>query len=158
MGGHASMGGAPGGRAAMAAPAGRASMGAMNTRAPMGAPARVAAGGNWNGGGNWHGRYHRGGYGPGLAAGVIAGAALGGAYAYGDTYYGDSYAYDPGYYGDTYAYDPGPTYDPGYVPYNNGYNARHELLQRQPERVRLPARHGVQGRGRPSSPLPVKLA
>ena len=86
-------------------------------------PSTSAAGGNWNGGGNWHGRYQHGGYGPGIAAGVIAGAALGGAYAYGDTYYGDSYAYDPGYYGDTYAYDPGPTYDSGYVPYNNGYNA-----------------------------------
>jgi hypothetical protein len=67
--------------------------------------AHVAAGG-WRGGG------------PGIAAGVIAGAALGGAYGY----YGD-----PGYYGDSYAYDNG--YDNnayyGNAPYggynNNGY-------------------------------------
>jgi hypothetical protein len=75
----------------------------------------AAGGGSWHGGGGgWHGGgFRRGGFGPGIAAGVIAGAALGGAYGY----YGD-----PGYYGDSYAYDPGPSYDPGYAPYNNGYN------------------------------------
>lgn len=62
-----------------------------------------------------------GGFGPGIAAGVIAGAALGGAYYAADPgYYGDTYAYDPGYSGDSYAYDSGYNNNGGYT---TGYNA-----------------------------------
>jgi hypothetical protein len=46
----------------------------------------------------------RGGWGPGLAAGLIGGAIIGGAIASSPYYYG------PGYYGPGY-------YDPGYYPY-----------------------------------------
>jgi hypothetical protein len=74
-------------------------------------------GGGHMGGGHMSGAFHgggshfagggfrggRGGFGPGIAAGVITGAAIGGL-----GYYGDSYAYD---YGDNYA--PAPYY------YNN---------------------------------------
>jgi len=67
------------------------------------------AGGNYRGGG-----YRRGGYGPGIAAGVIAGAALGG-YGYG---YDDSYAYDQG--PDAYSYDQGPAVYGAY-PNPNGF-------------------------------------
>jgi hypothetical protein len=63
--------------------------------------ARFASGDARFGGGNYRGGgFRHGGYGPSIAAGVIAGAALGGygyGYGYGDTsYYDDSYAYDPG--------------------------------------------------------------
>ena len=46
----------------------------------------------------------RGGWGPGLAAGLIGGAIIGGAIASSPYYYGPGY-YSPGYY------------DPGYYPY-----------------------------------------
>jgi hypothetical protein len=76
--------------------------------------ARFASGGARFGGGNYRGGgFRRGGFGPGIAAGVIAGAALGG--------YGYGYGYsDPGYYDDSYAYDPGPAV--AYGAYNpNGF-------------------------------------
>ena len=64
----------------------------------------------------------RGGFGPGLAGGLIAGALIGGiasnAYGYGPGYYGGGYA--PSYYGGGYA----PAYyDGGYAPayYGGGY-------------------------------------
>jgi hypothetical protein len=60
------------------------------------------AGGGFRGGG-----FHRGGFGPGIAAGVIAGAAIGGLGYYGG--YPD--------YGNSYAYD----YDNGYAPAQNYY-------------------------------------
>jgi hypothetical protein len=71
------------------------------------------AGGGFRGGGF---RGGRGGFGPGIAAGVIAGAALGA----GAGYYG---GYGPGYYGDSYAYDDGGY---GYAPYaaQNGFVCR----------------------------------
>jgi hypothetical protein len=50
----------------------------------------------------------RGGWGPGLAAGLIGGAIIGGAIASSPYYYGPGY-YGPGYYG--------PGYGPGYYPY-----------------------------------------
>ena len=80
--------------------------------------ARVASGGARFGGGNYRGGgFRRGGFGPGIAAGVIAGAALGG--------YGYGYGYgDTGYYDDSYAYDPNPAvaYGGSYGGYNtNGY-------------------------------------
>ena len=49
------------------------------------------------GGGGWRG-------GPGIGAGIVAGALLGGAIAANRPYYGDSY------------YAPGPYYAPGYAP------------------------------------------
>ncbi|MGY8632240.1 hypothetical protein RAD15_07065 [Bradyrhizobium sp. 14AA] len=56
----------------------------------------------------------RGGFGPALAGGLIAGAVIGGlassAYAYGPGY---GYYGDPGYYGGGYA----PAYYGGYEPY-----------------------------------------
>jgi hypothetical protein len=74
-----------------------------------------AAGPHFAGGGFRGGGFRHGGFGPGIAAGVIAGAALGATAGYG--YYGDSYAYDDGYYG---AYDNGYAAPSGYaVP--NGY-------------------------------------
>ena len=61
--------------------------------------------------------YHRGGFGvvPGIAAGLIAGAALG---SYGA--YGPGYAYGPSYSDDSYAYDNGynRAYDDGYAARN----------------------------------------
>jgi hypothetical protein len=84
------------------------------------------AGGGFRGGG-----FHRGGFGPGIAAGVVAGAALGGLGYYGGyPYYGDSYAYD---YDDGYA--PAPTYygNNGYVcqpgTYFRGEDGRTHLCQ-----------------------------
>jgi len=67
-------------------------------------------------GGHHGGGFHRGGgFGvlPGIAAGVIAGAALG---SYGPR----SYGYGPGYYDDSYAYDNGNSriYDEGYAARN----------------------------------------
>ena len=51
----------------------------------------------------------RGGWGPGLAAGIVGGAIVGGAIANSPYYYGPGY-YGPGYYG------PGPYYGgPAYV-------------------------------------------
>src|SRR5690349_20883805 len=54
----------------------------------------------------------RGGWGPGLAAGLIGGAIVGGAIASSPYYYGPGY----GYYGPGYGYYGGPAYvaDPGY--------------------------------------------
>jgi hypothetical protein len=70
-----------------------------------GGGAHFAAGG-FRGGGFHGGGFRRGGFGPGIAAGVVAGAALGGLGYYGGyPYYGDSYAYD---YDDGYV--PAPTY------------------------------------------------
>jgi hypothetical protein len=76
----------------------------------------------------------RGGFGPGLAGGLIAGAVIGGlassAYAYGPGYgYYGGYApayydgYAPAYYGDAPAYDGGysSTY---YAPAYSGYRYR----------------------------------
>jgi hypothetical protein len=52
----------------------------------------------------------RGGWGPGLAAGLIGGAIIGGAIASSPYYYGPGYGYyEPGYYPPGYAYYPGPT-------------------------------------------------
>lgn len=51
----------------------------------------------------------RGGWGPGLAAGVIGGAIIGGAIASGPYGYGPGY-YAPRYYGPGYGY-----YGPGYA-------------------------------------------
>ncbi|WP_024511072.1 hypothetical protein [Bradyrhizobium sp. ARR65] len=48
----------------------------------------------------------RGGWGPGLAAGLIGGAIIGGAIASSPYYYGPDYYYGPGYY---------PYYGPAYV-------------------------------------------
>src|SRR5438552_2062573 len=62
-----------------------------------------AGGGNWNGG-NWNGgwRRHRGGFWPGVAAGVVVGGALANSYAYyGDPYYYGNNYYDDGYYDDS---------------------------------------------------------
>jgi hypothetical protein len=93
-------------------------------------------GGGHMGGGGFHGGSHfagggfhggRGGFGPGIAAGVLAGAAIGGL-GYG--YYGDSYAYD---YGDNYA--PAPDYynNNGFVcqpgTYFRGEDGRRHLCQ-----------------------------
>jgi hypothetical protein len=51
----------------------------------------------------------RGGWGPGLAAGLIGGAIIGGAIASSPYYYGPGYGYyGPGYYPPGYAYYPGP--------------------------------------------------
>jgi hypothetical protein len=86
-------------------------------------------GGGWHGvahfsnggarfaGDHFHGGGFRRGFGPGIAAGVIAGAALGG--------YGYYNGYGPGYYGDSYAYDDGygPGYDNGYAVAGPGYVA-----------------------------------
>jgi len=71
------------------------------------------ANGGFRGGG-----FHRGGFGvvPGIAAGLIAGAALGSYGAYGPGYYDDSYAYDNGYnraYDDGYAARNGFVCQPG---------------------------------------------
>jgi hypothetical protein len=84
-------------------------------RGPQGGFGRVAggfhaAGPHFAGGGFRGGGFHRGGFGPAIAAGVIAGAALGATAGYG--YYGDSYAYDDGYDG---AYDNGYAVSSGYV-------------------------------------------
>ena len=82
----------------------------------------------WRGGGNWRGGY-RGGYragyrwsrpgygrgwwGPGIAAGVIGGAALAAPYYYGAPY---------GYYGSPYGYYGGPYYyGAPYYPYGSYY-------------------------------------
>jgi hypothetical protein len=73
--------------------------------------AHISDGGARFSGGHFHGGGFRHGFGPGIAAGVIAGAALGG--------YGYYNGYGPGYYDDSYAYDPG--YEPGYA-YSQGYN------------------------------------
>jgi hypothetical protein len=54
----------------------------------------------------------RGGWGPGLAAGLIGGAIIGGAIASSPYYYGPGY-YGPGYYGPGY-YGPG-YYGPAYA-------------------------------------------
>jgi hypothetical protein len=52
----------------------------------------------------------RGGWGPGLAAGLIGGAIVGGAIASSPYYYGPGYGYyGPGYYPPGYAYAPGPS-------------------------------------------------
>src|SRR5215469_1382789 len=51
----------------------------------------------------------RGGWGPGLAAGLIGGAIVGGAIASSPYYYGPGY----GYYGPGYGYAPGYAYSPG---------------------------------------------
>jgi hypothetical protein len=53
----------------------------------------------------WHG-----GWGPGLAAGLIGGAIVGGAIASSPYYYGPGY----GYYGPGYGYYGGPAYVSGY--------------------------------------------
>jgi hypothetical protein len=82
----------------------------------------------------------RGGFGPALAGGLIAGAVIGGiassAYAYGPGYgYYDGYpgyygGYAPAYYGG-YGYDPYPSggyattyYSTGYAPAYTGYRYR----------------------------------
>jgi hypothetical protein len=58
---------------------------------------------------------------PGIAAGVIAGAALGA--------YGPGYARGPGYYDDSYAYDNSSAYDNGYNrAYDDGYAARNGFV------------------------------
>jgi hypothetical protein len=78
------------------------------------------AGGGFRGGG-FHGG--RGGFGPGIAAGLAAGAVIGGA-----GYYG---GYGPGYYDDSYAYDNSDgayAYDNGYGAYDNGYGARNGFV------------------------------
>jgi hypothetical protein len=78
----------------------------------------LAAGHGRGGHGGFHGGgFHGGGFGvgPGIAAGVIAGAALGA--------YGPGYAYSPGNYDDSYAYDNG--YNGAY---DNGYAARNGFV------------------------------
>jgi hypothetical protein len=63
-----------------------------------------------------------GGFGPAIAAGVVAGAVVGGAgyYGGGGPGYRDSYAYDNGYQG---------AYDNGYNgSYDNGYGARNGFV------------------------------
>lgn len=54
----------------------------------------------------------RGGWGPGVAAGILGGAIIGGAIASSRPYYGPGY----GYYGPGYGYEPGYAYygGPGY--------------------------------------------
>jgi hypothetical protein len=99
--------------------------------------ARFASGGARFGGGNYRGGgFRRSGFGPGIAAGIIAGAALGGygyGYGYGDTgYYDDSYAYDPGpavaYGGSSYGSNPnGFVCEPGTV--FRGEDGRRHLCQ-----------------------------
>lgn len=56
----------------------------------------------------------RGGWGPGLAAGLIGGAIVGGAIASSPYYYGPGYGYyGPGYYPPGYAYYGAPGYPGG---------------------------------------------
>jgi hypothetical protein len=55
----------------------------------------------------------RGGWGPGIAAGVIGGAIIGGAIASSPYYYGPGYGYGPGYYPPAYGYYGGPAYASG---------------------------------------------
>src|SRR6516165_907405 len=58
----------------------------------------------------------RGGWGPGLAAGLIGGAIVGGAIASSPYYYGPGYGYyGPGYYPPGYGYYGGPAYVGGPV-------------------------------------------
>jgi hypothetical protein len=56
----------------------------------------------------WRGHGGRGGWGPGIGAGIIGGAILGGMLA--APYYDGPYAYEPYPYG----YGPGPYFSPGY--------------------------------------------
>jgi hypothetical protein len=70
-------------------------------------------GGGWRGGTAWHGGGWRGGRWIGPAAGLAAGAIIGGAIA--------SSPYNYGYYGGNYAFDPGYTYSPGYYGYSEPY-------------------------------------
>jgi hypothetical protein len=77
-----------------------------------GGSAHFAGGGGFRRGG--------GGYGPGIAAGLIAGAAIGSSGYYGPGHYDDSYAYDNGYNG---ASDNG--YNGGY---DNGYAVRNGFV------------------------------
>jgi hypothetical protein len=70
--------------------------------------------------------HRRGGWGPGIAGGLVAGAVIGGltssAYGWGPGhgYYGGPGYYDAGYYGGPYAYDDG--YDEPYR-WGGGYSA-----------------------------------
>lgn len=64
---------------------------------------------------------HRGGFGPGLAFGLAAGALTAGAIAAtGPYYYGPGYGYGPGYYGYY-----GPAYYGPYAYYGGPYYVRH---------------------------------
>jgi hypothetical protein len=76
-------------------------------------------GGHFEGGHAWGGGHfeggHRGWGWGGAAAGLAAGAIIGGGLAASQPWYGYDYDYSPGYYG--YGYDPGYTaysYAPGY--------------------------------------------
>jgi hypothetical protein len=91
---------------------------ALATASPALARDGHGGGGGFHGGGFHGGGFHRGGFGvvPGIAAGVIAGAALG---SYG--------AYGPGYYDDSYAYDNGNGYN---RIYDEGYAARNGFVCR----------------------------
>jgi hypothetical protein len=69
---------------------------------------------DWRGGRGWGGH----GWWGGPAAGLAAGAIIGGAVAASQPWYGYDYDYAPGYY--NYGYDPG-YYSYGYAPGGYGY-------------------------------------
>jgi BA14K-like protein len=92
-------GGVPGGGARFAASG-------FNGGGIPGGGARFAGGGFRGGGFRDHGFHHHGGFGPGIAAGLIAGSVIGAGAYYDDYAYApdyDDYASAPAYYGDSYA-------------------------------------------------------